>query len=286
MTAEEFNCKFLSSSSGYSYHVLMKLGKDLLGAYNTIPCQYTFYGKPVVFCLSVDLMIDADYRKTDVFALSKMARLAEAAMKNDGVSFVFGFVNDSSRDYTQKVLRWRDMGLLDNYFLPRNIGAILPGFKCCNVFSRFIANMLVKLPGLPGGLNTHYHVKQNRDYQSMQHMYGSGCHSLELENGANCAFKIAKNRTGAKIVYVLDVHPLTSPNFCRAIRRIHDLTKRDIDLVLYTGNLPFMPSNMIKLPERLKRHGAMCGKILDHHTVDNRVYSIQNWSVNLSNSDI
>lgn len=53
ITETEFDKKYTQTQSGYSYHGLMIADEGIVGAYNAIPCPYNYFGKPVMFCLSV-----------------------------------------------------------------------------------------------------------------------------------------------------------------------------------------------------------------------------------------
>ena len=58
-------------------------------------------------------------------------------------------------------------------------------------------------------------------------------------------------------------------------------------MILYVGKLDFKVKNLIKVPSKYEPKTVhMSGKILDDSVVDNRVFDIKNWNVNLSNYDV
>lgn len=58
-----FKRKFLLNILQTSYHtLLMNKQNEIVGCYSSIPQQYYYYGKKVIFALSVETMIDKAYR--------------------------------------------------------------------------------------------------------------------------------------------------------------------------------------------------------------------------------
>ena len=60
------------------------------------------------------------------------------------------------------------------------------------------------------------------------------------------------------------------------------------DLIIYVGNLRSVPANLLKVPKFLlkKKQTIISGKILNSAEVDDSIFKISNWSINLSNFDI
>jgi hypothetical protein len=59
------------------------------------------------------------------------------------------------------------------------------------------------------------------------------------------------------------------------------------DVLLYVGRLPFRPARMIRVPpSRRPQRVRMTGKILIPDLIDERVFALENWNVNLSNFDV
>jgi len=289
MTATQFDEKYSQTQFGYSYHGLMLAGNSIVGAYNAVPFYYNYFGKRVKFCLSVDTMVHAQYRNNP-FGLLKTANIVVDAMKQDGVCFVFGFPNDNAYAYTRKVLRWQDIGELDIYILPRNLGSFLPKLKWFNMMSRAFSRIRVELPSWKRQAPYDFNIEKVTDDIFKRWRFDSGCRSIELDGSIDVAYKILTKESGAKVLYVVDVHPLTITAFDRAIKHVYKEEAQNIDLLAFTGKLPFKSTKLIRLPRSLFRrhisHTYMCGKILDHQQVDDQVFEIGNWNVNLSNNDV
>jgi len=278
---DRFDRKYLYTPLGYSYHGLMVIDSRIVGAYNVIPYQYRYFDKKIIFGLSVDTMIDEQHRGGP-FNLLKMATMVYNAMKRDNICFILGFPNDNAYEFTKRVLGWQDIGELDSYVLPRNIGAIFPKMKFLNLFSRIFAKIIVSLPKLQLWDEHNYYIEKVVDKNFEKQRYNERYSTVILSNGGKCIYKI-RARDQIRVLYVIDVCPLTVDIFDEAVRKVYSLNAKSTDLVIYTGKLNFMPTKLIKMP-RLGRN-RMVGKVLNPQLVDNRIFEIRNWNVNTSNDD-
>ena len=287
MTVSQFNRKYLRTPFGYSYHGLMKANNAVVGAYNTIPYNYDFFGESVTFCLSVDTMVDQQYRCRYPLALLKMANSVFDLMRQDGICFIFGSPNDNAYTYTTKVLKWSGMGELDFYVLPRNLGAVIPQLRWLNFLSRVCVGALVRLPARKCRTEPKYSVEKKRDRQFAEHRYDSSYGFVDLDGGGKYTYKIYCEDFGVRALYLIDVHPLTPAAFDNSIESVYAKCSHAFDIMLYVGKLPFVPTRMIRVPEsRRPRRIQLCGRILDPQIVDERILQIENWNINISNLDV
>lgn len=287
MTISLFERKYLRTPLGYSYHGLMWIDNTVVGAYNIIPYNYSYFGESVTFGLSVDTMVDPQYRRLHPLALLKMAHSVVDLMRLDGICFAFGSPNDNAYTYTTKVLKWRRMGELDFYVLPRNLGAVIPKLRWLNFLSRVCAGAFVRLPALNDRTEPKYPVEKMRNGLFAGHRYDSSYGFIDLDGGGECTYKIYGENGGVNVLYLIDVHPLIPATFDDAIARVYVKCARVFDIMLYVGKLPFAPTRMIKVPESRKpRRIQMCGRILDPQAVDERILHIENWNINISNLDV
>ena len=61
----------------------------------------------------------------------------------------------------------------------------------------------------------------------------------------------------------------------------------NIDIIIYVGNIKFNVKNLIKVPKRYEPKTIhMSGVILNTTNVDDRVFDLNAWEVNLSNYDV
>ncbi|MDA7891093.1 GNAT family N-acetyltransferase, partial [Akkermansiaceae bacterium] len=90
MSLNDFLKKFSSNAKGYSYHSLLKDDEKIIGCYSCIPFEYEYFGKKLIFGLSVDTMIHKNHRGNP-YIFKKLATAIYKELVKDGLSFVFGF---------------------------------------------------------------------------------------------------------------------------------------------------------------------------------------------------
>jgi len=264
----------------------MKIDNQIVGAYNVIPYLYRYFGKEVLFGLSVDTMIDKEYSRRP-FSLYEMATLVYEAMIRDGVTFVFGFPNDTAYKPVKRLLQWRDIGELDFYMLPLNIGSIMPRLSFVNHVSRTLAAAFVCLPRFRHKVESKYNVEKMLNESFESHRYDDQYVTSYIRGGGKTVHRICTEKQKVRVLYIIDVSPLTGSCFDAAIRELCSHYAKLADIILYVGKLPFAPRLLLRVPESKKpRNIHMCGRLLEHGVVDNRVFEINNWNVNISNFDV
>jgi hypothetical protein len=286
MSEEEFNRKYLHTPFGYSYHGLMVADKLIVGTFNAIPYRYQYFGEDTLFALSVDLMVAKEHRGGP-FNIKKMASLVLKEMKRDGVSFVFGFPNESAYDYVRRFLKWKDIGELDFYILPRNIGSVIPKLRFMNCISRAFTLGLSCLPTSRSKRNNMYNIEKVSDICFQRHRYNGNYHIVDLDRGGKCIYRVYVEDNRIRVLYIIDVNPLTCATFDEAVQQVCRQHSKSIDIFMYVGLLPFKTARMLIVPEqRRPRRVRMCGTLLEPGAVDDRIFQIKNWNVNISNFDV
>lgn len=285
MTLESFEQKFEKNQSGFSYHGLMIDEERIVGCYSVIPYTYNYFGKEVVFGLSVDTMIAEAYRGSP-FNLKKMANLVYDGLKADGIPFVFGFPNDNVYLVRKKILKWQDIGQLDFYILPINIGAIKSKLAPLNVLSRMFAGAVNIFEGSKTANDSNYNIEKVNNKAFRDGRYDDSYLVNIIDKDSYFAYKIY-DEEGVKTAYIIDVYPLCKFGLENAVKELYSKEKNNVDLIIYVGHLNFKVKNMFKVPEKLRpKNVYMSGKILDDTMVDERIFDLANWNVNLSNYDV
>ena len=287
-TLGDFEGQFAASVLGFSYHGLMVDEGKIVGSYTSVPFKYKYFDKECVFALSVDTMIDDNYRGNP-FALKKMARLVYAGLQAEGIPFVFGFPNDNVYLVRKKVLKWRDIGKLNYYILPVNVGALKAKLKIFNVFSFAFAsliNLLAKRVNAKRDAGVvGYPIEKIVDDAFVGYRYSNACKKVDLGENRFFVYRIIKENQ-ARVAYLIDVFPLQKKIIENAVSYIFDNEKSNIDVIMYVGKLKFGLINLFKVPRRLEPKSIhMSGEILDTAKVDDKIFNIKNWNVNLSNFD-
>lgn len=287
-STEDFFSKYYWTHPEGAYHSLLKVNEYVVGCYSVIPYEYKFFDCDVTFGLSVDTMIDEDYRGSP-FNLKKMAAAVYDKLLLDGVSFVFGFPNDNIYLVRKKLLKWVDVGLLDFYILPIRIGQLKAGLKFANWATRFLAYLMVRYAQLASNkaatqpnykiqmsdANAEYFISSRyaRDYKVVKDEAGYFVYRIYSEHDA-------------QVAYIVDVQPFKQDRFERAVNTIHE-NEKHIDAIMYVGKLPFHVRNLIKAPSKYApKEIRMSGRILDGSKVDERVFVMSNWQVGLANFDV
>ena len=283
MNLEQFKEKFEKNIKGYSYHSLLLNDEDqIVGCYTCIPYEYNYFENKLLFGLSVDTMIQEEYRGSP-FTLKKLANSVYDEMKNDGISFVFGFPNDNVYLVRKKILKWKDIGELKYYILPINIGAVKSKFKYLNFASQLYSNVVNKLANSAFKSVGSLYSIEKKDIKEFR--YDSSYKVSSFEYGY-IYYKIYEEE-GVNVAYLIDVYPLNKQNIENAVKEIYNSNKNNIDMIMYVGYLDFKLKNLIELPKKLEpKIVHMSGKILDAKKVDNKIFDIKNWNVNLSNYDV
>ena len=285
MTKETFERKYFYTPRGYSYHSLMLHGEKIVGAYTAVPGRYEFFGKEQIFSLSVDTMIDPKFRGGGHFV--KMANLVHQGLINDGIPFIFGFPNEHFYPAQKRLLKYKDIGELDYYVLPLNVGSVVRKLKPFNSLSRGFCRFAARLCRIPKNSDAKYDIAKIIDEQFERHRYDKSYERIELAGGGKCIYKIYEEEGGIRALYIIDVVPLAPASLTKAVKQICRMMFNAVDIIIYIGKLPSRPAVLWKVPDSKKpRKIRMTGKILIPEAIDDSVFNIDNWRVNISDFDV
>jgi hypothetical protein len=285
MTKSAFEKKFFYTPKGYSYHSLMLHGEAIVGAISAVPGRYKFFGQEEIFSLSVDTMIDAKYRGGGHFV--KMTNLVHESLRNDGIPFIFGFPNENFYTAQKRLLQYQDIGELEYYILPLNIGSVAKKLKFFSGLSRTFFRFATRLCRIPSNSEAKYEIVKVVDKRFVKHRYDDSYSRIGLADGADCIFKVYEEEGGIRTLYIIDIVPLNTGSLTRAVKQICRTVVNAVDIIIYVGKLPSRPAGLWKVPDSKKpRKIRMTGKILIPGTVDSSVFNIDNWCVNISDFDV
>jgi hypothetical protein len=257
----------------------------VVGAFSAVPGRYRFFGKEHIFSLSVDTMIDPEHRGAG--HIIKMANLVHQGLINDGIPFIFGFPNEHYYPFQKRILKYTDIGELDYYVLPLNIGSVVRKLKPLNVLSRSACRLAARFSRIPRNSEAKFDIAKVVNEQFVLHRYDSAYSRIGLGEAAECIYKIYEEEGGIRTLYIIDVVPLTAASLARAVKQICRTAANAVDIIIYVGKLPSRPAGLWKAPESKKpQRIRMTGKILIPGVIDNSVFNINNWSVNISDFDV
>ena len=285
---ELFEREFLKTIKGYSYHGLMIDNDKIIGAYSAIPVNYNYFGKEYTFALSVDTMIHSNYRGNP-YNLKQMANLVYDELKNDGIPFVFGAPNQKVYLVRKKILDWKDIATLDYYILPVNFSFINKNLNFANILVRIFVFLLNKISLIfrkiysENVLSENIEVCYNLEFQKWR-CFDEKLKKIDLKEGF-CYYKI-KDYKNLKAAYIIDIKPFNKKNIEMFTEKIYEAEKNNIDIIIYTGKLDFIPVNLFKVPLKLNpRPYEVSGLVLIDDKIDNRVFDVGNWQLNMINFD-
>ena len=283
----EFDQEYSLTPLGYSYHGFVMAGDSIVGAYNTIPCTYKYFEKNVIFCQTVDTMIHKEHRNSP-FHLSRICKLVDDAMKQDGVSFVWGVPNQAFYPYAQKVLSFRFFGELDFYILLLNLSVISRMLRFVDPIYRACVRTLIYLPNMPNFCEHDMPIEKVSDELFYRQRYNHRHKICDLKKGGKSTYRLVKSRTDSKELLILDVSPLTAANLAETMRTLYAVgVAEKADYILYQGRIPFPFLKIVWVPHFMRRSKIrMLGKILNPELIDDRVFDIKNWNINQSNMDV
>ena len=285
MTKDSFDRKFFYTPKGYSYHGLMLCEEIVVGASSAVPGRYNFFGKEHIFSLSVDTMIDLKYRGGG--HLIEMINLVHQGLINDSIPFIFGFPNEHFYAVQKRLLKYEDIGELDYYVLPLNIGSVIRKYKSLNVLSRGFCKLTARFCRIPKTSEAGYGIVKVVDKQFEQHRYDKSYSRISLGESAECFYKIYEEEGGIQTLYIIDVVPLTAASLARAVKQICRTAIKNTDIIIYVGKLPSKPAGLWRTPDSKKpQRIRMTGKILIPDVIDGSVFNIDDWRVNLSDFDV
>ena len=282
-----------NTPNGYAYHTIMYDNDDIVGSYTVIPFYYNFFEKKTIFGLSLDTMIKKEYRGRPRFNVINMAKETYEWIASEGVSFVFGFPNDNIYLLRKKRLKWVDIGILNYYIFPINIENIVK-FDFFKRILKYLSNLIIYYNWIGIKLSL---LKRKKTYKppiskvtsdlfdKYRYENFQGKYKKITTHGGFFTYTLAKV-DGVNIAFIIDFSPYNNKlieNACNSLLKNH---KNKVDAILYIGSLEFTPSNMFKVPRFFEpKKIYMSGKILTSD-IDERVFQINNWSVNLSNYDV
>tara|TARA_Y100000590_G_C15697297_1_gene1005582 strand:+ start:845 stop:1822 length:978 start_codon:yes stop_codon:yes gene_type:complete len=283
---EEFKEKYLYNFLGFSFHGLMKSNDKIVGCYNVIPYEFVFFSEKVLFGQWCENLIDSNFRG-NFYNFKKLANIVNEELKNYKIFFVYGWPNKPLYVVSKRLLGMKDIGKLKYYVYPNNLRKFIAKYYPINIFLEIFLKLLIKVKIK---LNSQYKFSIYKIHNDSFHQgrYGKNKEYKFLSNSNyKLVYKIENSEkyNNAKIIWIIDVFPLTKANLEKSVNQLKHLFK-DTDLIVYIGCLNKIPNNLFEIPEKfLKRQSIFSGKILDSTQIKDTVFDISNWNINLSNFD-
>lgn len=285
-SSENFLSEYLNTPFGYSYHAMLMESERLVGFHSGVPFYYRDGDKEFIAGLGIDTMTAIGHR--DFFNVRDLFKACEESMKAEGCVLRIGFPNDNSYPILKKGFKYKDIGKLDTYFLPRNIGAIKPKFRFLNFLSRLFSWIMISCSHLSisNEICKFRYAKCRDSFDAVRYKWNEGEYNSIEYKGAIIHYRVM-NYNGVMTAFVLDIYPLSKKIFDGAIRKIYSIEGSSVDMIMYVGYLPFTPYSLVKMPRKIEpKHFNFTCKPLVKGAFDDSLCDIKNWDVNLSNYDL
>lgn len=285
--AQLFFDMFLNTFLGYSYHVLLYEGNELIGHHAGIPFIYNRDEEHFLVGLGLDSMTHPKHR--DFFNVRDMFKACEEAMATDGCVLRIGFPNDNSYPILKKGFKYKDIGKLNTYFLPIKISGVKPNIKMLNPLSRLLSACIIGLSSFSRSKRvfSYKYGKDRSCFDDTRYKWFGGVDYCKIEVDGIKAYYKTQVQEGVKTLFILDVWPISKNGFDKIVRVIYKKEHKGIDMIIYVGHLPFTPMSLITMPHKFEpKHFNFTCKPLVKDYFDDSIYDINNWDVNLSNYDL
>ena len=279
-----FKEKYTNTCYGYSFHgFILDEDNNIVGGCSAMPYKYNYFGSERVFVLFVDAFVQNEYRKNE-FALFDAYSIVKEELKRREIPMIISVPNDIAYLFWKKLARWKDIGILPWYVMPIKLGNLMKKNKIFNISYIFVwlwalTNLIFsfflkrKAPSsISLSVSKNFKEKRLRNYSSIKDTPFH--YSIVSEDGI-------------KALYLLNDDCFNARQLSRAVWHIINKESKNIDIVIYVGNINILQLSLIKFPmEKLPRKFLFCGGIIDKKVLDDRVFDYSYWDFSLINFDV
>lgn len=288
-----FREEFSNTPLGYSFHSLMFDKGEIIAFYTYMPFIYRKNGEKFIAALGTDSFVKKEYR--DFFTFYETERACWPFLRGIGCKLLFGFPNDESYPVTIKGFKVKDIGCLTTYALPIRISPIIPRMRWLDPFFRLFSWSLIKVSHLSKGkkIRSFIYEKDRESFDKARYKWYRGQYEIRKAGYVKYIYKVEfhkdrhKKFNPIRTAFLLDVYPMSRSNFEYAVRSIYYEQLGKIDLIMYVGDLDFIPFSLIRIPHQFEpKHFHFTCNLIDKEYFDESLYDIKNWDVNLSNYEL
>jgi hypothetical protein len=280
--------KYRDAYMGDSLHCLA-IRDEIAGAFSAVLFRYSFFGRECLFAIAIDLMLETRFRP-NVALMRRTSEALYSRLAASGVAFVFSCVREEMMRFHEVIGRWRRIGRVRYQAAPIR-GPHVPGLGAC-------LRMLVRASNGIGGAGVSDAaapaIEKVNDLPFRAYRYSffpTEYRTVRVAEGeavytGKMFWDLPGAPKGIALSLLVDVWPQRLDVFDAVVQHIAR-TDRDVDYLIYPGYLAFQPRRMWRVPERLEpTRYFLGGRILRPDLIDERVYDIGNWNINLSNTDL
>lgn len=289
-TIEYFKVKYTSTCTGFCYHALLLDEKnEVTGGCTVMPVNYKNADDSFLNGIGMDVFIVEESR-TDPLLLRRMYKKLVARLKSDGVEAVTAVPNATAYPYWKNVVKWKDVGDINYWVFPVNVGNVLGKYKFLNYISvlyKVVVLPLSKFLSLCRVSQPHYRYELNIDDDFLSNRFKGDYINIK-ESGFHNIYRIVDEdgvRT-AYLIYSVEGDRMTLKSLYRGVKLI--LMHNKIDLILFVGKIGFTQSLFMKIPRRFepKRLPLTCDLLNNDSERYPDIHDIRNWDFGLINYDV
>ncbi len=285
-TLQTFDDFYYNNVKGDSFHSLMKAEGNVVGHDAGTPCYFKVNGTKIAAMCNVGTMIHPNYRGLENYY--DLMRAAFDKYKVEGYEIVYGFPNDNAFPLITGIKIMRFIGNLDTYCLPFRIGGVKKKLGFLNWASLLFCNCWLSVSNIFASkkVSSFLIEKDSETFNETRYKRNNGDYSKVHLPGLDFVYKV-EDYEGVRAAFLIDVTQKSAYNFCRAAKYIWKQEKKDCDIVLYVGVLPFGRTGFMKVPHKFEPKKFNFTAVLNTKALSKETfYNLSNWDMNLSNYDL
>lgn len=285
-TVEEFDNQYYNNVKGDGIHTLMKSDGIVVGHDAGMACYFIVDGNRVPAMCNVDTMIHPKFRGLENYY--DLMKTAFDEYNKEGYDIVYGFPNDNAFPLITGIKIMKFIGNLDTYCLPFRIGGLNKKLAFLNWSSILFCRLWLELSCLFASSEVcHFKMeKETESYNSTRYKRMDGNYSVAHLPKLDFVYKVTYYE-GIRAAFLIDVTQKSAKNFCKAAKYIWEHEKKNCDIVLYVGVLPFNKTGFIKIPRKYEPKKFNFTAVQNKKIIDKKHFNdICNWDMNLSNYDL
>lgn len=290
-TVEDFKHKYLNTIDNNSYHSLLYDGIEIVGGCTVIPYHYNINGSIERVGLAVDVFIRNQFR-TDIFALFRMYKNLKEVLINQGVVLVIAVPNEVSYPYWKKIVKWKDIGLLNYYALPVKAGNVLKKAKYpMNFLSYYCSMLMLIITYFTNFKERILPIRIDRSNSILEKQRYTRVHTIIKDSISFFSYRIL-NEKGLNACYLIDFYNMSSSkkdsiSLYKAIK--HILKREQVDIIIFVGKLNFFQFLLPKVPYKSEpKHLNFTADVLIPEKISDPkiLFNINSWDFGLFNYDV
>lgn len=252
---KHFRNKYNSHKKNSYHSFLIANETDVVGAVSIIPMEYNMGGVKRNVGLVVDLFVLSEYRNDHLVILKLYLELKKLITKSE-ISIIVAVPNINSIGYFTNILKFKNIGNLNYWILPVNLGNIkFNKNKLINFLSNLISqiNLALNYPLsiLVNSSRNKFKISLDLNSNFIKNRF-TGPYKIYNKNNYMIYYRI-DIEDGVNVAYLIYFKYRNKTNYISLWHAVNFIKKNEeIDLILYVGPLPFFQLLLYKVPKFLE----------------------------------